>query len=348
MSSPKYGFTGICNEAGLKQIIALKTFGGTGNSSRHLNSIKCDQYRTIHQGEIGGFIEKEENLSQEGDCWVFENASVYNDAHVHGHARIYQNAQIYENANICGGAVVCGDTHVRGRANIYGQASVHATSVSDDVQIYGKVDICAKAIISGNVQIRDEAQIRGVVEIKDDVQVWGKPLIYGTNIMLLDNAHVYGESRIRANALICGNANVGGNVTVKDDARVGENARLVFGCCAEDIVFNLKQSIKCQTGLAVINNEVICYKRINRNMSSLYDNQFLYSLNDYVEEPDTDISKVSCTTGLHFSHATYWDRHIERLEHTLLICCRVHIDDIVTCQEGKIRAKKCFVIGICD
>ena len=32
----------------------------------------------IHEGDIGGFIEKEENLSNEGNAWVYGNAKVRN------------------------------------------------------------------------------------------------------------------------------------------------------------------------------------------------------------------------------------------------------------------------------
>ena len=36
------------------------------------------------KGELGGYIEREENLSQEGDAWVYGDACVYGDALVYG------------------------------------------------------------------------------------------------------------------------------------------------------------------------------------------------------------------------------------------------------------------------
>lgn len=41
---------------------------------------------------MGGYIEKEENLSQSGDAWVYGNAKVYGDAWVSGNAEVYGNA----------------------------------------------------------------------------------------------------------------------------------------------------------------------------------------------------------------------------------------------------------------
>ena len=36
----------------------------------------------VKTGDIGGFVESERNLSQDGDCWVSGNAQVYGNARV--------------------------------------------------------------------------------------------------------------------------------------------------------------------------------------------------------------------------------------------------------------------------
>ena len=55
---------------GLTRIRALKDFG------------------TVKAGDLGGWIEKEYNLSQEGNAWVSGNACVYGNAWVYGNALI--------------------------------------------------------------------------------------------------------------------------------------------------------------------------------------------------------------------------------------------------------------------
>ena len=69
-------------------------------------------FGNVKKGELGGFIEKEENLSHSGDAWV----SV--DAWVCGNARVYGNAEV------CGNAWVCGDAWV---------------SVDADYMVIGKI-----------------------------------------------------------------------------------------------------------------------------------------------------------------------------------------------------------------
>ena len=41
----------------------------------------------VTAGDLGGYIEKEENLSQDGLCWVYGNAEVWGDACVYGNAK---------------------------------------------------------------------------------------------------------------------------------------------------------------------------------------------------------------------------------------------------------------------
>lgn len=61
----------------LHRIRALKDFGG------------------VRAGDLGGWVEKEDNLSQLGACWV------------------YGNAWVYENARVSGNAVITGCMHIQ-------------------------------------------------------------------------------------------------------------------------------------------------------------------------------------------------------------------------------------------
>lgn len=60
-----------------------------------LYQIKCIKtFKYAKKGELGGFIEKEENLSQKGNAWVYDNAHVYGNAKVCGAARVYGDTKV--------------------------------------------------------------------------------------------------------------------------------------------------------------------------------------------------------------------------------------------------------------
>lgn len=48
----------------------------------------------VKAGDIGGYIEKEENLSQEGTCWIYDNAWVRGNAKVYGNAKISKTTDV--------------------------------------------------------------------------------------------------------------------------------------------------------------------------------------------------------------------------------------------------------------
>ena len=53
----------------------------------------------VKAGDFGGYVEKEENLSQSGDAWVYDNACVFGDACVCGDACVSGNARVCGNAD---------------------------------------------------------------------------------------------------------------------------------------------------------------------------------------------------------------------------------------------------------
>ncbi len=48
----------------------------------------------VDAGELGGWIEKEENLSHEGKAWVWGNAKVCGDAKVWGNAEVFSASHV--------------------------------------------------------------------------------------------------------------------------------------------------------------------------------------------------------------------------------------------------------------
>ena len=106
----------------------LKHYHGPLN---RVKAVKDSPY--IKKGTLGGFIRGYHNLSQKGDCWVYdrawvcegarisenavvcENAFVAGNAEVTGYAVIRDNARVFDNAQVSGHAIVKGDMVVKGK-----------------------------------------------------------------------------------------------------------------------------------------------------------------------------------------------------------------------------------------
>ena len=72
----------------------------TNNFGKKLFRIKSlVDFGDVKKDELGGFVEKEENLSHDGDARVCGNAEVSGDARVYGNARVYGDAQVSSDAD---------------------------------------------------------------------------------------------------------------------------------------------------------------------------------------------------------------------------------------------------------
>jgi len=82
-------------------------------------------FSDIKKGDLGGWIEKESNLSQQGDCWVSCRARVYDNAIVSDNAWVFGNAQVSGCAWVSGNARVFGNARVSGNAWVSGNAIIN-------------------------------------------------------------------------------------------------------------------------------------------------------------------------------------------------------------------------------
>lgn len=53
----------------------------TGETLYQIKALK--DFNDVKTGELGGYIEREENLSQDGSSWVCDNACVYGNAYIY-------------------------------------------------------------------------------------------------------------------------------------------------------------------------------------------------------------------------------------------------------------------------
>ena len=60
------------------------------------------EFGNVKAGDLGGYIEKEENLSHMGNAWVSGNARVSGDAQVFGDARVSGDAWVFGDARVSG------------------------------------------------------------------------------------------------------------------------------------------------------------------------------------------------------------------------------------------------------
>ena len=180
-----------------------ETINVNGKTLYRIKSLK--DFGNVKKGDKGGFVEKEENLSQSGDCWVYDNAKVYNNAKVFDYADIYGNAEVF------GNAIVSGNARVYGNAKVYHYAMVYDNAeVCDNAIISGNAEVYHYAAVYGNARVFGNAEICGKAEIANDLDyivfknwwssgryftwtrsnnMWKVGCFYGTSNELIEKAY---------------------------------------------------------------------------------------------------------------------------------------------------------------
>jgi carbonic anhydrase/acetyltransferase-like protein (isoleucine patch superfamily) len=171
-------------------------YGFTGDTMEHcgyiLQRIICLEsiaYSVI-KDQLGGWIEKESNLSQDGNAWVADEAKVYGNAQIQGNATVKNHAMVWENAIVFGNASVYDDAHVRDDARIYGDAQIFG-----DARIIESAEVYGDAYVSGHVLVEEQARIYGSARLREYVKIGGA-------------ANVLNYTQIFGNAMIAGAAHL--------------------------------------------------------------------------------------------------------------------------------------------
>lgn len=158
----------------------------------------------VFEGNFGGYVESENNLSQKDNCWIFDDAKVYGDAQVFDDAKVCCNARVFDNAR------------VKGNAQVYENAEIFDYAMLwEDSQVWEKAKVYEHARVWGRAVINDNAEIFGESIIKDDARVFDYSKVY-------ENSKVYGTAEVRGNSLIHGDAKVGELAEISGDAEIKE------------------------------------------------------------------------------------------------------------------------------
>lgn len=248
------------------ELTNMKVVNKNYGTTYHLTQIRALVDMPTHNvkaGDLGGFIEKEENLPMNADSWISPGATVCGDAILGDSSRAEKAAFITGNAQITGTSVISG------RALIGGSALVFNSIIKTDVEISGEA-IVRNSKIGGNTQINKKAFIENSHIVTTNVLISGNVQVKDSKIRLAeslfdDNAKVIDSTigsgqRYDKKLSICGNAIVRNaslhptrDVWIGDDAQVLDHVKIL----GHEITIKGKAIVKgyAQVGLHTTINE---------------------------------------------------------------------------------------------
>ena len=133
-----------------------------GKTLYRIQAIK--DFGDVKAGDKGGWVESERNLSQQGNCWIYDDSIAF------GHPHVRENAKIMNSSKVCDFACIGGNAVIDRKSLIGGEVFIKD----------------AKVI---NLEILKCTQIIGDFEIKSprdfyDFNLW---FPYGEDITYIPN-----------------------------------------------------------------------------------------------------------------------------------------------------------------
>ena len=205
----KYMTVGPENEFGCRRIKALCNFGD------------------VREGDIGGWIQNEFNLSDRGHCWLGPDSMAL------GKVRIKDGVQIHGEVIISGESELSGDAIVNGHlklkdvyitdgvtidcnGNIEGSEFVGRAGVRGNVELYG-IGMSGRTEISGDISANNVKLYDNAI-LSDNVQV--------VSSTLRDECHIGGNSIVKSSELE-GKVNIDGKSHVYDCCCAGHDIEII-------------------------------------------------------------------------------------------------------------------------
>lgn len=135
---------------------------------------------TVKEGDLGGYVQREWNLSQSGISWIYEDA-ICEDL-----ARVQEDASLRHHAKASGKSFIAGTTEATDYSQIRGYAYVKDALIKDRAIVCGEAVVeslrTAKAfpVIAGKSRVR--GQLHGSFLVQDTSVSRGKRFVNPTEV----------------------------------------------------------------------------------------------------------------------------------------------------------------------
>ena len=229
--------------------------GETKTAVKVRQIIAARDFSDVKIGTRGGWIDDESALSQENDCWIYdENSVVFGGAQVSGNARITQPCIISHQASVSDNVWVDG-AQIGYGARVSDNVTVQSSVVRGECHLFGNARILHNSLVIAAKGLTPDPnqilRIFGEATVSQS-RVVHQAQIYGNAIV--SYAFVEHRAEVFENALLEGNEV--NNVWVCDCAKVYGNARLLAGL-EEDAIPTLRYSSQVAENALVEGNCVI-------------------------------------------------------------------------------------------
>jgi len=183
-------------------------------------------FSDIKAGDVGGFVTSEHNLSQNGDCWVYDDAKMFDNSEIHNDAKMHNNSEMHNNSKMLNNSEMFDSSKMHNNSKMY-----------DSSKMYDNSKMRVNSEMLGNSEMHDNS------EMVD-------------NSEMFDNSEMRGNSKMRGDAKMHDNSRMYGDAKMIGDAKMLDNSTLnttLYGTIFGDIKLKKQRDVKTLTNMGSSN-----------------------------------------------------------------------------------------------
>ena len=137
-------------------------------------------FRNVKAGDLGGWVSGKHNLSQEGECWIYDEAKCMDNA------RMYHNSAMYNNA------VMCDFSEMHGCSEMH-----NYSAMLDNSRMYN----CSA--MYDNSRMYNDSKMYSNSRMFDNSAMYNNAVMLD-NSKMFENSRMYRDSRLKNKEKLCG------------------------------------------------------------------------------------------------------------------------------------------------
>ena len=138
-------------------------------------------FRNVRAGDVGGWVCSYNNLSQEGNCWIYGNAKCLDHARIFDNAMIIDNSKMFDKSKMYDNSMMCDNSMMYNNSMMCNRAIMRNSSMMlDNSKMFDTSIMYDEAVMCNSSMMVENARMYYKAKMYNDAILDGNKLLYGS------------------------------------------------------------------------------------------------------------------------------------------------------------------------
>ena len=153
-------------------------------------------FGSVKKGDIGGFVTNEHNLSQDGNCWIYDDAKIFDSSEIYNNAKMFNNSKMFDNSRM-----------------------YDDSRMFDDCEMHDNSEMCDNSKMFDNSRMFDNSIMHDNSKMHNNSKMFDNSIMYN-NSEMYNNSKMLNNSRMYDNSVMYNNSKMFDKSKMYNDSRM--------------------------------------------------------------------------------------------------------------------------------